>query len=118
MSLLFYLMGEMRMQRRLDLLNFRSSITHSIAQNLVINEHYDMYSYLNEWTKLLLDGYNYTLDEVNDVIVYSWNHAQEEAAIVRQMYQQQGIVVNVSGHGGSQIKPEILLEIASTKENN
>lgn len=102
--------------RHVKLLSFRSVITHNIAQSLVANPSYDMYPYLNQWTKVLLEEHEYTLDEVNDIIIYAWGNAQVEVEIIKAM-QAKGIRMNVSGHGGSAINPLVLAEMTILQHN-
>lgn len=103
-------------QRQLDLLSFRSAITHSLAQNLLVDSTYDKYSYLNEWAVLLMNGHGYDVHETSEVILYALHHAEEEVLVIRDL-ESRGIKMNVKGHGGSAIKPEILSEIASAQED-
>jgi hypothetical protein len=101
-------------QRKLDLLSFRSAITHSLAQNLLFDAKYDKYTYLNQWAKLLMNGHKYDVHETSEVILYALHHAEEEVLVIKDM-QSRGIKINVQGHGGSAIKPEVLAELAVTK---
>lgn len=99
------------LQRKLDLLSFRSAITHSLAQNMLADSNFDKYTYLNQWAKLLMNGHKYDVHQTSEVILYSLHHSEEEIQVIKDM-QSRGININVQGHGGSAIKPELLAELA------
>lgn len=89
------------------LLAIKDVITHNTAQIRLYEG--DIYEYLSEVNKYLLEQ-NLDVDTVNDIFLYAWRHSEDEINIIRDLKERYGIVLEVQGHGGSQIHPRVLLE--------
>jgi TRAP-type mannitol/chloroaromatic compound transport system substrate-binding protein len=100
---------------KIILANLKNTITHNVAQLLVSTGKEGAYDYLGAVAEYLLNdpvplALGIDMDTANEIYIYAWNHAQEEVDIVKSMYEQHGIEINVNGNGGSQIHPSVMME--------
>jgi hypothetical protein len=89
-------------------------LAHNTAQ-ILLNSKAEAVAYLDDaqalFTTLEIDG-----AQVKELIVYATMKSRHEVKMIRDMYKRYGIQANVSGHGGSQVSLQTLLEIAISKE--
>jgi hypothetical protein len=100
---------------RMMVLNLKNTITHNVAQQLASGStKEDMYEYLGNVATFLFgpagQAAGLTSDDVYEIYLYAWHHAQAEVEMILEMNRRYGLSLQVKGHGGSQIHPSIALE--------
>lgn len=100
-------MNELRLDDHV-LLGFKSVLSHNTAQKLLQDKE-EAKSYLQEIEQLLIDM-QVDEEQREEIIIYARMKARAEVKTIKAMYERYGITPKVSGHGGSEVSIEIILE--------
>lgn len=89
-------------------------LAHNTAQ-IRLNSREEAIAYLND-AEALFTTLEVDERQVRELIVYAKMKSRQEVRMIQDMYRRYNISPKVSGHGGSQVSLQTLVEIAISKE--